>query len=874
MKLTRVPVTSLQVFSLALKFDQILMNRINVVSLSICSVLLATFAMAQSSNLLNVPKIYQGGISYQNETYYADDNETRDYKEFNDTKSVKNAEIWNVFAAKEGVPILDEPGGKVIKKAPFSQQFYVSENRGDYLKVQDLRSGDGINGWCHKDDLILWKYPLMDNETKIELKAFMVNNLLSKDVLKKIRENKEQYQIYNGPGKDAELVDTRMIYDVFFVYKYENPEKKFGGGRYLISQHYGLSSRTPLIGWVDEARVKIWRTSLCLEPNFDEKALAERNKKDVMATVFTRDFGGLDYAVAYKEKGTTGEGLVEGKLRDPALGDYKSEGRMYGNIFRYPVFQGDYSDGGQNTQFQTGVTGKSNIANSGVVEGFNDEVYTRLSKTRDRLNAEMNRENVVFVLDGSNGMKNYHNEITKVLRRLHDANAAENINTRRYGAVIYKNEFNTKSLRENPESDFCKVIAPSADAKEVAMHIEKYTIGEGGDPSEREAVNFALKKAMEMLVPNQTNIIIHLGNGPDNSEDTFWESVKDSTLVTYNDLGNLLRKDLDIHYINFTTYSTEVSQATRKVLYSETAQILLPEMATAQGNKYAGLSFVDEYKQPEIPVLAEQSLPEYDVSWMRKSPFSFKSYYLNDYHYPLTSTNILSEIDSCRLRTSEFLTSLNSVVEDESPLKERADDFSAPILDMIFKSLMKADEGDAEFYKDQKDWYAKSKVHIYVDAVTYYKTDVLEQPLFKYVLFMHEEQLKNKTRELGKLLSTLEDGTDTQKVLAGHWQRVAEETLGMGKSTGKISVDELKNRMLGVQDMDLILPPIYNKIGGKTIDEIEKGKGFSDQEMDELTRYFRKAFDEIEKIRNSDYYYRIPNTDQKFYWVPLEYIFG
>lgn len=850
------------------------MAKTHYILTSIYILLLSHLALAQSSNLLGVPRIYQGGIMYQNGAYYADGDEARDYKEFNDSKSAKNAESWNVFTVREGVPLLDGPGGNTIGKAPFSQLFFVSENKGNYLKVQDSRTGDGKNGWIHKDDLILWKFPLMDKDTKIELKAFMVNNLLSKDVLRIIRENKEQYQIYDGPGKDAKLLDTRMIYDVFFVYKYENPDKIPDGGRYLISQYLGLSSRNPLIGWVDEARVKIWRTSLCLEPNFDANALAERNKKGIMATVFTEGFGGREHAGVYKEKGSASEGLVRGKLRDPALGDYKTESRMYGNIFRYPVFQGNFSDGGRNTQFITGVTGKSNLANSGVVEGFDDEVYTRFSKTRDKLNAEMNRENVVFVLDGSNGMKKYHDAIIEILHTLQDANAAENINTRRYAAVIYKNEFNTRNWNENPESDFCHVIALSPNAKDVARQIDKYPIGEGGDVSEREAVHYALKKAIKMMVPNQTNIVIHLGNGPDNTEDVFWESVKDNTSITHNDLGNLLREDLDIHYIHFTTYSTEVADGTRKRLYSETAKQLLPEMATAQGNKYAALSFVDDYKQPEIPVLTNFTYPDYDVAKMINSPFLFKAYHLNDYHYKLTSANILAEIDSCRFRTDEFLANLNKVVEDESPLKERADDFSAPILDMIFKNLMKDDEGDAKFYKEQRDWYAQAKVHIFVDAITYYKTDVLEEPLFKYVLFMHEEMLINKIRELGKLLSALEDGTDTQKVLAGHWQRVAEETLGMGKNSGKISIDELKSRMLGIKDMDLILPPIYNKVGGKTIDEIEKGKGFSDQEMDELTRYFRKAFDEIEKTRSSEYYYRIPNTDQKFFWVPLEYIFG
>lgn len=843
-------------------------------TISLFAGLLLTLQMA-GQDVLNKPVSFKE-LRYDvvGQRYYLDGNPYSDYKAM-PTKDKSKGRRWNVITTHADTPILDKPNGKQVTTVDFSTFFYVKDEDGDYLQVTSDRSKPAI-GWCNKDDLILWNNPLVDHKTGIELKAFMVNNFTGVQNLKLIRKNKEFYQVFDGPGKDAKKLDSRLIYDVFFVFKYENNSGERDKGRYLVSPFYDLNVTSPLLGWVEEGRTKIWKTALCIEPNFDPAALAERSEKDIMATVFTDEFGGTDQVEAYRKTGARGSALVGGPLRDPALGDYKLHPRMDGEIFRYPVFNGVRDR--DNSKIITAVTGKTNLGNSGAVEGFDDAVYTQISKKSKELAENFKYKNIVFLLDGSDGTLKYLKLVSDYLNKAYNDNVANGVNTIKYGAVLYKNESNDEGFDTNKETDFCQTFPLNTNARELADKINDYPVGENGVTAEGEAVYYAMKKAMLMMVPNQENIIVHIGNAPDNTVvDPFFNSRKSETILSPNQLAGILKdKGIDLHYINFIGYSTEVKRSTRQAFFEDECENILPELALAQANKYFGVNFVITQKQPESPVLEKYQTRGALVGRMTKSPFQIKSYYLDDYNLPDVRSYLEAELDSCDIRTREFLADLKKVVEDESALNNRTSDFKMPVLALVIDQLIEKDADNEKFLKEFQEWCAAEKVQLFVKANTYYKCDALQEPLFKYVLFMHKSKLYDRLRQLSKVASTIQSGDEKESLAAlqNYWVSMAESVLGGDKKYEKVTIEELRKKMLGVEGLDLMLPNNLQKFGNLTIEDVMKKRRLSAAEEDAMKHYITNTHENLKKIMDGQVYYQIEGTTTQFYWVPLEYIFG
>jgi len=854
------------------------MKNLKHIAIATCILVHISFGYVSGQDLLELPE------QWENATYdilnkkYVDlkspENRVENYWELDGRKTAKNI-YWRVSASREGIPLFDLPNGSKVGELKLGETQFVLNEHKEYIKLSGL--DEKPIGWCHKKDLILWKTPLLDINTGIEIKAFMVNKFSgSRDNLRLIMSDKERYQIYDGPGPDANVIGKELIYDVFFVFKYENPSGIPGKGRYLVSQHFELSDLDVLLGWVNEDRLTLWTTSICIEPNFEPEALEERNKKGIIATVFPENFVDPTDMANYRKTGEIEMALVTSELRDPAMGDYKKDPRMYGRIFRYPVFQGKNYVQQNNCRFRTGIAGKFNLANTETVEGFNDRVYTMLKKKRERLQDQIAYQNIIFVLDGTDGMARYFQTAAEIIDRKVESNMIGGDNKTKYGAVIYRNEFFGKSWTEDPEDKIITTYELSPDGKTLARDLKKEALQCGERvPSATKAVYYGLEKALDLCRPDQTNIIIHVGHNPDNSSEfLYYDPDKAKTHTTPNDIANAIPTDVEIHFINFVGYSENVENQQRKLLFSNISNGLLPELSAEQSNKYAGIDYYENYKKPEAPVLSTSSGSGYQSARMANSPFQIKSYFLNDYNLNIFKEFSLSEIDSCSFKAEKFLANLESVVEDDSPLSDRASEFSLAYLDLCLQKLLEEDSDNAQVMKEFKEWAAREKVQLFVESGTYYRTEALNNPLFKYVIFMNKDDLDQKIDGLRDLSSSFGDGSsdaDMRKALTEYWAKIGESVLGGGSYKGK-TPQELKARIYGIEDLDIIMPDIYS-LGEIEISDIEKSKRLSPGELEKIRRHVKTSYNKLVELLESDYYYQVEDSRSKFYWVPFEYLY-
>jgi len=498
------------------------------------------------------------------------------------SSSRMTANFWRIFADKEGVELVDNmvAGTPTGRKLKFGEQLYVFSDHGGWVKVgsPDKQKAEG---WCRRDQLILWSQPLVDNQTGIELKAFLVNQLNAQSKLDKREYDgdlKQKYEVFDGPGKDAAIVKTNFLYDVLYVYKYDKGDPGTGP-RWLLGASPELSSATPLLGWVSREKVKVWATRLCLEPNFDPGPMAERKEKDIRAKLFPQ----VGNSEPYLQFGR-GKGLVDGSGRDPAFNeDPMASRRMDGKLFRYPVPDASML-GDDNCSFHTGVSARMNVVAGGTLEGFNEEVYLKARKHYEALQEQKEKVGIVFVVEGSTGLQGFGKVIGNAIKGIKEQFGERVL---KFGAVYYRNEFSLLPQAEDPESQYLEELHMTNDLGQVQKWIAGRTAYNAGDPGEERAAHLALERAFGILQRHETNIIIHLCARPDNSDNGIFSG---KTLVTASDLGSGLDLGKAAHYLGYVVGGADdVPSAYIGEKAFTDQQSVMEQLAVSLSNQLKGL---------------------------------------------------------------------------------------------------------------------------------------------------------------------------------------------------------------------------------------------------------------------------------------------
>lgn len=798
-----------------------------------------------------------------------------DYENFSASKR-DNKEAWRAFTDRENVVIYDEPDGKKTGVVPgFSTRLYIYKEDGPFVLVSPEQRGPA-NWWVRKTDLVLWRRPMEDPVTGIEIKAFVVNTVKAAAEIA-LDANKEKYKVLAGPFPTATVLKEKFIYDVLFVYKYI-PGANKGEGFYLVSQNDELSSGEDLglLGWVSEKRVQTWGTRLCLEPNFAPEALAERKSANTMAKLFAA--GAQDAMSSYLKTGK-GEGLVDGPQRDPAFGkDPERDPRMSGRLFRYPVFGAARGALGQdNCTFQTGVSGITTISSGGVLEDFNNEQLQALAEKYDRIQKRLADVNVVFVMDGSLGTADHLSFVRAATEALSKKYKDKPID---YSCVVYRNEF-SKQVDEtaDPLANYCEKFGPTNSVAQFVARVQQVVPRNTGDKSGQRAVYFGLKQGIDLCQDDETNILIHLGRNPDNSANPFFESFKkhNGTRVDASDLADLLKTGKGIHYLGYVTYAepSAVPVAERQRLFDGLSEVML-NMANTTNNWFGGsLNYAEKKRDADAPKPTPVKNEGMRCVRMANTHYLMKTYLVER---PDQAQGVIASIkanaDSCLLLSERVRENLDRIFKNESQLKDYAGDFS---MRNALELMLQGVEDPAERERIKAAVIAQ-KVHVFADARAFYRTENVKSPLFRYVLFYKDADLEAQIKMLRELNQML-DNTNSEIATKGfidYWQAKAEKVLGNEYNKKTLKVTDLLQRLEGVQNMDMVKPFIRTDVFGDiTIQDLLNGKKLPPERFKQYQEMVQKSFKELSALRDEPYYYQVAEGQgNKFYWVPIEYLFN
>ena len=798
-----------------------------------------------------------------------------DYENFAASKR-DNTEAWRAFTDRENVAIYDEPNGKRAGTVPkFSTRLYVYKEDGPYVLVSEEQRGPA-NWWVQKTDLVLWRRPMVDPVTGIEIKAFVVNTVKAAAEIA-LDANKEKYKVLAGPLPSATVLKEKFIYDVLFVYKYI-PGANKGDGYYLVSQNDELSSgdELGLLGWVSEKRVQTWGTRLCLEPNFAPDAMAERKNTRTMAKLFA---AGAQAEMGSYLKTGEGEGLVDGVQRDPAFGkDPERNPRMSGRLFRYPVFGAARGALGEdNCTFQTGVSGITTISSGGVLEDFSNDQLQALAEKYDRIQKRLTDVNVVFVIDGSLGTNDHLAFVRAAAEALAKKYKDKPID---YSCVVYRNELSGQADESlDPLTNYCEKYGPVNSVAQFVAQVQQVVPRNQGDKSDQRAVYFGLKQGIGLCQDDETNILIHLGRSPDNSTNPFFESAKknNGTRVDASDLADLLKTGKGVHYLGYVTYAepSSVPQAERKRLFDGLSEVML-NMANTTNNWFGGsLNYAEKKRDADAPKPLPQKNEGMRCVRMANTHYLMKTFLVEG---PDQGQGVIASIkanaDSCLLLSQRMRENLAKIFKNESQLKDYAGDFSMRnALDLMLQGV--DDPAERERIKSA---VIAQKVHVFADARAFYKTENVKNPLFRYVLFYKDADLEAQIKQLRELNQML-DNTNSEIATQGfidYWQAKAEKVLGNEYNKKTLKVRDLLERLEGVQNMDMVKPFVHTDVfGDVTIQDLLNGKKLPPEQFKQYREMVQHSYKELTALRDEPYYYQVAEGQgNKFYWVPIEYLFN
>jgi len=350
---------------------------------------------------------------------------------------VSTNQYWYVYSDRSNNTTYDSPSmsGNKYGSLDFNEEVVIAQIQRDFALVYTepgspqfpkVSSRAKCKGWVPMSHLLLWnRCPA--NERGIYNKAIIVGNI---DKLK--GDNTVGFYYKNPETKDGQQ-NLHSAMKFYFVMK-KDPKT----GMHLLAEYSKVGGRvkSALFGWVSEGMYAPWSQRTCLEPNWD---------KDVVDQLkgFKIPVGPLEYSNPKKKTGAvikTATQIEMGRKKNNVTNSESLAYRFMPRTLRYPLL-GNLTDLG----FYKITAFASNGNNEASVDASTDAT-DKVQKTLDNMRVI----NLIFVIDGTNGMKRYFNTVQSAINRAssNDYFGRDN-RVVKVGVVIYRDRADGKYVTEH-----------------------------------------------------------------------------------------------------------------------------------------------------------------------------------------------------------------------------------------------------------------------------------------------------------------------------------------------------------------------------------------------------------------------------------------
>jgi len=759
-----------------------------------------------------------------------------------DSRIASEYDRWIVYSDRDNNPTYSSKNGnEVLKKINFMEAFWVVDedgsNRPDcgegrvhiykYDPTINLRGNNKLNsaaidyGWVPKNKMLLWENSLIHPTTRFTIKALTINqpeSLINPDQF--IKDAKEKkLRLFNSPGLESAYENENDIRLFQFLYIFKEDKEN---NSLLIGKSYDARPRRidEVLGWISKDIIQNWDHRLAMEPNSIEEAVAERIARKTKTTVFSTEKSARAFQEGNPVKDT--QILWNNDPFDEGFGPEK---------IRLPILE----------------TLSDNIVKTGVASNVFDtlgkvviptEKYNLIVNQHSKLANKFRKINVIFVMDGTESMSPYFNSVVNALNSSSDL-YDNNQNSYRFGAVVY---------RDYPEEN-CpqgnKLIERQSltTYQELTQFLSNVKAGDCMDRDAPEAMYHGLTTALRMFNPDETNILILIGDAGNHENDerhTALEvidmlaeqacsllayQVQSPNRPAYNaftsQVNDLIIKS--VKKIKRDDYQTDNSgtEEPRFLPGGETVYRLnFPEGSSKPGalifnNSTSGMMSVQVFEK-EMKMLFESIDKEHDKI-------------LSDLEGQLTGIGKRSKVNPGVYHY------LKRIVDDKN------------LLDLISY--------------DNLQFYAEGYTPISVNAQ--------KHSLYQYVLFISEMEFST----LNIILSNLANGGSTRAEIVENMINVYKQvlTIHYGEDGNGYTKKIISNKNAG----DLIklitgLPSTSDLLQKYTIGQLNDPRVVKEKDLILIQEYLEDKYDSfsINVKNNEKYIYNV--FEKKYYWIPIQ----
>ena len=806
-----------------------------------------------------------------------------------------NSQAWIVFSDRDDNQAYNSPNESSVVKSGlnFASPFYVVEEQGEWIKlIQTPNPPDGLQlvdknvkeiGWVKKTKMLLWSKGLVDENTKINRKAFLLNK--AKDIANVINlVDKKLVNIYKGPLTTRQF-DDRTIFSFYFIFKKHKLEN--GTERYLLGTEVALTPyrvETQLIGWVTDNRCTDWNTRLALEPNFSKDAFEERKAS---RTFQIRAFSNQQSAkIMGSMANVVGADVFWDK--DPVLLDTRTMAnsnpmRFKGGVVRFPMLGAIKLDKNSNQNpsfvYSSGMIGEIKVrreAGQTKIEVIEENTYANVvdiyKKTRDAIE----NINLFFLIEGTSSMQAYKEKIyTSIRSAVSELGSGTKL---KMGYGIYRDESDALT-----NSDV-NIFPLTKNYDEFYSSLKGNLSLDGNDNDPYTCAFYALKKSLveAKFVPGQTNIIIWLGQNGDlkysrsrkaTAQSTGSKYLIDNTDDLVQDIANI-----GIHLHQIQLYNDGTPAMDR---FSKSGQSLILESAKIQ---YTSIQQIKDHIPSYSVPTPEINLPETGMGGVFKLSDGAvtSSIQKPSVNNDISGANLNSAIVMTINDTKKYMEGFNKLLDEtfsagaaivSEGRNVSVGSFAAPMAKFLLQYVNVKDNKTDLSSEDMKN-ITGEKYQLYNEVYFPSKVKGANHESFSYVLYMPDVDLDQYIRNLEGIFNAASSSYDKKReAIMNGLKKLYEEMSGdknlSSESFSKVSINDLVNRMNGLKDEGFILTPNLQNVN---IGDITDERLVSNAMIEQMTKNIITKVEKLNKIKQlgKKYEFSYESGDNLYYWIPVE----
>ena len=741
-------------------------------------------------------------------------------------QSDKAERYWVVYSDRENNVTYNKPdelSGR-FETLNFNEELRIAKIENGFALVYKEEKPSSIfpkinkgvsRGWVPMTHLLLWN-SCPTNDLGIYHKALPVINV--DEYLK----NKDSNigKIFKNPIALSNPKNLMAGMDFYLVMK-EDSES----GMILLSRLCNLVGTTSqvLYGWVSKSSFVPWNQRSCLEPNWNREAAEKfsalpEDKRNVPV---------------YRKTNLTDLACTMPLGRKNNYGKRATEYRMYKDEMRYPLLDNDVK---KDEIYK--VTAFARPDGKGHVQRIRKENdNTKIKEIEDRMK-ENRIINLIFVVDGTNSMKDFYGPVQKIIQEANNFFGKQEGNEVKCGAVIY---------RDYPDGAYCTEHVPMTSPTDPVLTTFLQNGGKYGIKSVAIPETEALYKGLELALdadkmhfsPKNSNMMFVIGDCGNDPEDK-----------------NCLSEEELVNKCIATRMQVSAFQ-----VFNGTSQAY--KLFRRQLNRLITESLNGQYRTSQVKGLETKWRDLEDgYEFTTNLPDERKFFIGNTRNAPNGEKMDVAKLyDMVKDSYIQFNTAINARVaailhSDELGMDDDESIGAAAIVNINFL--------EGVFGKDGLKKLREDNMVTAFEGYTKQKDDELGEDYWKPVIYISEDEFKDLMSNLQGVMTAVSSGSEDRRPYVNAMKTLVRTMIP--------DITEAQMQQKGNKEIMAMVAGLNvssDALRGRTLEEIQDNNVVPQAEFQGLISNFMDKFNKLDQIRTSEYEYSIVRNGTRWFWIPV-----